>query len=356
MSEGLARASVLFEKYVKTPLSKLPINEGLAPLDYTKKQGIARILLSFAFQYTAMWFMAVLGDSIAMWGMPKNPQFSENREMYVEGTPFMLKDLGFMAIPFYCPLESPKNVQTYVDGFFQAFILLSCLYRKNGRIVLQRCFHLTTVMYLCRWMVVPWTYLPNPNPVCFAAETLRRNKGVHGNIIWYIWYMAQKLPPTACGNLLFSGHAAVIVIHLLIQCRYELWGDWWKVTAPEKGKKKGNRRWNFIYAIPISLACVGWLSTISCRSHYTVDVILGVMIGWLIVQVCDGQVFAGWKFLSQWEMRKTQKIKWEDVEEDDDEDSEVEEKVEGDDYFDITNPRAAIPKTLTPKSLTATIL
>ena len=290
-----------------------------------------------------MCCMAITGDATAWWGMPKYPQFRGKQELYSKGSPNALEDLGFELIPFFCPLESPKNVQTYVALFFLLFIVLGSLLKPNGRFILQRTWHLTTVMYLCRWLCVPLTFLPNPNPACFNGEVLVDDETgpyEQQNVFSYFLRVGKKFPPTSCGNLVFSGHAAVTCVHLMVHMKYELWGPWMVQQAlrPAGGgcgrgaPSRGSRsRWNKVYLIPITLATVGWVSTVSCRSHYTVDVVLGVMISWLIVELFDTYVFQRWRGIAEWEMRKVRRIVWV-------EDEEGEEE-EG---FSISCERAAI--------------
>ena len=55
--------------------------------------------------------MAVFGDAVAWWKMPKYDDIPAGG--YEGESPHALRDLGYELIPFYCPLPSPESRPHY---------------------------------------------------------------------------------------------------------------------------------------------------------------------------------------------------------------------------------------------------
>lgn len=72
-----------------------------------------------------------------------------------------------------------------------------------------------------------------------------------------------------CGDLLFSGHTAVVTLNLLLIRKH----------FPQSRQSRHSCKWRLL--IPVYLFVCG-VGIISSRKHYTVDVVLGIMIATLV--------------------------------------------------------------------------
>ena len=178
------------------------------------------------------------------------------------------------------------------------FVVVRSVFHADGRFILQRSFHVMSAIYLLRWITVPMTFLPNPNPQCHWAETHEVS------LKEAILMVSDNFPPGACGNLIFSGHAAQLCLYAAVGFKFELWGQWhgWHDW----------RRTSLLYLVPLFLAVLGFVSVIGCRSHYTIDVVLAIIISLLTVDLCFLK-FPTSKCMCWMEMRTLQNIKYEDV-------------------------------------------
>jgi hypothetical protein len=195
-------------------------------------------------------FMSVFGDALAWYRMPKY-------ETAGEANNHILIDVGFDLIPYYCPRPGDMNVQTLVIVGSIAYNILYCTFIKpQGFAIMQRAFHIITIMIILRTMTLNVTALPNPNPLC-VDESLDQLPffGSGGTIDGVL----SEFPSKTCGNLMFSGHTMFITTFALIEYIYK--------TVPRK-----------LYLFSICKTLIGYYSTISCRSHYTIDVLLGIML------------------------------------------------------------------------------
>ena len=200
-------------------------------------------------------------DALAWYRMPR---YEENATI--------LSDIGYEIIPYNCPLKSPENIQTSIlEGSLIVNILLALL-SGNGLFVLQRYAHITSIVYILRSIVVTVTSYPNPNPVCSSLIKNKHNLFGRDSIMVHVF---SSFPTHSCGNLMFSGHAASLTLIFLIEGKYD-------------AIKKMNIRWfRLITLIRIMKTLVGYYSTIACRSHYTADVILGIMISVMIYIISE---------------------------------------------------------------------
>ncbi|GMI23326.1 hypothetical protein TeGR_g8659, partial [Tetraparma gracilis] len=117
------------------------------------------------------------------------------------------------------------------------------------------------LMFLTRTTVVGVTNLPNPNyhPDCIAAQKeeftfLEALKKVCGS----------GFPPHACGDLIYSGHTACTFMAMYI----------FHKTAVFQNKAVCAFMWFWALAAIISI--------FGCRSHYTVDVVLGLYFAYFL--------------------------------------------------------------------------
>lgn len=192
--------------------------------------------------------MSTFGDALAWYRMPKYDSVEE-AEMYV------MKDAGFELIPYSCPRTGGHNVQTYIIIASVIYSVGRCLMIRNGIAILQRMIHISCIMLLIRMVTLNMTALPNPNPLCVDESMTQISYFGAGGTVSQI---LESFPPKTCGNLMFSGHTMFLTIFLLFETFHGL--------VPRK---------LILFSIAKTLA--GYHSTIACRSHYTIDVMLAIL-------------------------------------------------------------------------------
>ena len=246
--------------------------------------------------------MALFGDAYAYHRMPRYPDNTTlATSVFVpQASKHALEDIGFEILPFFCPLKSPLNIQTYTLEGLMIFLLIRSIFHSNGRFILQRSWHIMSAVYILRWMTVPLTFLPNPNPHCHYGETHERPFFSTTYPYGAFNVVASKFPPGACGNLIFSGHTAQLCVYAGVGFQFELWGLWHGFF---------DRRTSKLYLIPVIAVIMGSISVIGCRSHYTVDVVLAWIIALLTIDVCF-QRFPQNKIICWAEMVPRMKVKF----------------------------------------------
>ena len=221
--------------------------------------------------------MAILGGSIALWRFPRR---SEN----VSHADYVLPDIGLEIVPEFCPKWNGQNIQSWVLILFYTYLFFRGLFHPEGRTVWSRFFICNSLMFITRTTVVGVTSLPNPNVAenCLKVETVDMTfpealKAVAWAGLSAFFYGSDeegegtidsddmpliggfRFPPGACGDLVFSGHTACTVMSLYLF-----------LLTP-----------NFMPHITVKLvmlaSCFAAIGSIfACRSHYTVDVVLGL--------------------------------------------------------------------------------
>ena len=166
-------------------------------------------------------------------------------------------------IPFSLPPNSPPpqfftslNFQSLALLIFYTYLALLVLpFHSNGRLVLIRFLLLDSLMFLTRTTTVSLTSFPQPNPThkCVAEQNAE-----HTTFLSAAVAVMGSFPPRACGDLVYSGHMAASLLSCLILTRDRCFH---------------NSR--FLQMSAYALAGGAAVSILSCRSHYTVDVVLG---------------------------------------------------------------------------------
>lgn len=284
-----------------------------------EKEDYSKLILSFILWLSCYMIMGIFGGSLAFMHFPRSDSY------YAEPLP----DFGYDAIPYFCPLFQidgfmKMNVQDLVLTVLYWFILFGCLYRylrincndtledvqeqtekafnfdlfsktddcekvvegpkklitgmevdlltnkesgieiqrriipsksvqAHPKRILQQLFHLNSLLFITRCSLVSLTGLPQPNPRCVDVQ--------HDEVNYpqaFAFVMLRGFPPHACGDLIYSGHVGCILICMIVLMRHNF-------LTPKQ---------NIVFALTWVLALIGILSTIACRSHYTVDVIL----------------------------------------------------------------------------------
>ena len=197
--------------------------------------------------------MGILGGTIAYWRFPRQ-EISDPR-------PFTLPDMMFEIMPEFCPKFGAQNIQSVALLILYVYTLGSAFYHERGIIIMQRFFLVNSLMFLTRTTVVGVTSLPNPNyhDDCLAAQTVdvtfleALNKVCGGGF-----------PPHACGDLIYSGHTACTFMSMYIFHHMNIFQN---------------------LAVKITMWLVAFSALVSifgCRSHYTVDVVLGLYFAYFL--------------------------------------------------------------------------
>ncbi len=127
----------------------------------------------------------------------------------------------------------------------------------HPKLILQQLFHLNSFLFITRTTLVCLTGLPQPNPRCVDVQ---QNEVNYAQAFAFV--MLRGFPPHACGDLIYSGHVGCILICMIVLMRHNF------LTVKKQGF--------VVFALTWCIAGIGILSTIACRSHYTVDVILAI--------------------------------------------------------------------------------
>ena len=178
---------------------------------------------------------------------------------------------------YFCPAipHVPHgNVQSIVLFILYALILAGVVLRwkpkyhpktgeviwgGDGRLILQHLFHLNCLVFLSRTTTVGLTGLPQPNPKCVEQQHLPVS---FGNAMSFV--MGRGLVPHACGDLIYSGHVGCTLMCMAVLTRHGFL----------RHKAAAIATW--------LVAAIGIYFTISCRSHYSVDVMLAFYFGYFL--------------------------------------------------------------------------
>lgn len=257
----------------------------------------AKVLLSFTLWITSYMFMAIFGGTVAFLHFPRTdlPQ------------PDPLPDFGYDVIQPWCPVipgVPHDNVQSVVLLVLYMIILTGVVMRwgTDGRIVFQRLLHLNVMVFATRTTTVGLTGLPQPNPRCVEVQSLPVN---YLQALRFV--VGRGFPPRACGDLIYSGHVGCTLVCMTIFTRH------------------GYLRRPAAFVAVWGMALLGIYATISCRSHYTVDVVLACYFVYFMQEYyylrCEGVVGGKVAEFIQWIER--------DDDDDDDEERDEEEADQG---------------------------
>ena len=202
----------------------------------------------------------------------------------------VLEDLGFEVIPDWSHSKAAKYLNEIVNGSLMASISIFCivtLFLKRARVqkifatnVIVRFFYCYTTMNVLRPFVYLPTSLPGSATHCTNSSITEENKPRN----LYDLFASMRYSEN-CGDLVYSGHMAGFVTgccvviyytHKLLRCdSYNLaktkrqW--WWR-----------NASWSTI--VIITLCIMGMIAqallAIGTRQHYTVDIVVGILVGY----------------------------------------------------------------------------
>ena len=112
---------------------------------------------------------------------------------------------------------------------------------------------MNSLLFITRTTTVCLTGLPQPNPRCVRIQHMEMTYRKAFKFV-----MGRGFPPHSCGDLIYSGHVGCILICLIVLTKHKYLESY------------------IVKFMAWAWASVGILSTVSCRSHYTVDVVLAI--------------------------------------------------------------------------------
>ncbi|KAI9137802.1 PAP2 superfamily C-terminal-domain-containing protein [Paraphysoderma sedebokerense] len=172
-------------------------------------------------------------------------------ELYKRGfsRTLILPDLGHDYVPH---LDIPFLPDYFIISLGVATVIL--ISKHQHRLgILRRFFYVHGTLLLFRSLTIISTTLPDPQKKCSLP---RIERGLFDSF--------NPFFSDTCGDLVFSGHTVVLTLLTMI------WEDY------------GPKKW-YIQRIVQLDACLGILSLLSTRYHYTIDVIIAFYLarrGW----------------------------------------------------------------------------
>jgi PAP2 superfamily C-terminal len=138
--------------------------------------------------------------------------------------------------------------------------------RENRCRVMMTFFRVATISYACRTLTISLTSLPGPAPHCRPGSPLYLPPSSWIDIVTRVGPMYGQF--YSCGDLIFSGHMAYTNSALLLYLR----------TLDRYFMRFSRLRWltGVLYLALLAVLCIAG------RKHYSVDVILGLLISTLV--------------------------------------------------------------------------
>ncbi|TMW58521.1 hypothetical protein Poli38472_010080 [Pythium oligandrum] len=179
-----------------------------------------------------------------------------------------LRDLGFMFIPpqsedsKWRPLSDLMTALLPIIFMLQAYLMT----RENRCRVMSSFFRVATIAYALRIFTVPLTSLPGPASHCRPGSPLYHPPESWIDVLTRVGPMYGQF--NSCGDLIFSGHMAYTNSAMLLYLR----------TLDRYFVRYSKPRWllGILYMVALAVLCI------SGRKHYSVDVILGLIVSSLV--------------------------------------------------------------------------
>jgi len=210
-------------------------------IEFSHKKGKRRLLIAIIFYVLAGYVNAIFCNMAE-----QLLRASYIAEFYGKDR-FILPDILFRLVPY-----------VYIPHFPDYFLAVSAitaiiftLTRSDRFVLLRRFMYCHALLMLMRSITVVATQFPDPNPNCHPTSFGTR-------IPRGIFEAFNPFFSTTCGDLMFSGHSVLFVLIYMLIYDYS------------------NR--NFFRYISFIWTCLGLLSLIAARYHYTIDVIIGTYL------------------------------------------------------------------------------
>ncbi|TYZ57425.1 hypothetical protein PybrP1_006141 [[Pythium] brassicae (nom. inval.)] len=179
-----------------------------------------------------------------------------------------LPDLGFLFIPEQAVDSKWRPLSDVLTAGVPVVFLLQSLAmtRENRVTVISTFFRCATVCYFLRGLTIALTSLPGPAPHCRVGSATYFPPQNWIDIVTRVGPMYGNY--NSCGDLIFSGHMAYTNSAVLLYLR----------VLDRHAPRFSALRWALGAAYLLLLAAL----CIAGRKHYTVDVVLGLLISALV--------------------------------------------------------------------------
>lgn len=197
-------------------------------------------------------------SGVAMYRFPKGPGWNSTHPTPCWGHP-VLPDYGYDAIPYntWNLCEPHAKTTNILLVFMIATLIRLMLFDRQGIQIMIRFMLVDAALLFMRGITVATTSLNNPNPACATCGGDACPETLLGSVI----YTLEKFPWFSCGDLIFSGHTGHYLLMLLIWLTYYDYAYRWLVK---------------IAALTVTF--IGLTGLISCRFHYTDDVLIATFL------------------------------------------------------------------------------
>ena len=179
-----------------------------------------------------------------------------------------LFDIGFWLVPEIGPRSRWHALSDVMTGAAPvatfAYVCVFLDRRRRCRAVTD-WFRMMTVIYLFRCITSTMTSLPGPAPHC-SNRAYKRGSYLPPTT-WHdiATSLFTAVSGGSCGDLLFSGHAAMTTVTTLLLVRQQ--------------RRLGRKAERVAKGIGCSYIAATCLFALASRKHYTVDLALGTLIG-----------------------------------------------------------------------------
>ena len=179
-----------------------------------------------------------------------------------------LADIGFLLLPeIEGPFSNLSDLLTAICPILYALHTAGMTRKERCRVFVS-FFRIMSICYGLRTFTVPLTSLPGPATHCRLDAVNYHPPTDWIDVVTRIGPMHGQF--NTCGDLLFSGHMCYTNVALLLYLR--------NLDQRWPHPKWLHIRWIVasLYLLVVALLCI------AARKHYTVDVVLGILISSLI--------------------------------------------------------------------------
>ena len=281
--EELSRAAALSRTAYDGPYLRTPFLANINGELYSFTNPVARIIYGYltplifrrmiahpliiwskfallAIGFFGTWYIMLLGGALATHNFPRVDQnhtaIAFPDVVYNLGTKAELDEMGICGHGednWFPGADMSLTVNLFA-------VIYESIYGIKGHQMFQRAIHLSMLCFCARATVVGLTGMNQPNGRCAPIQNVEMSYKES------ISFVFENFPHKACGDMIFSGHTALIFI-------------WTFALERQNGFMRNNILLRSIIWI---LAIWGCSLLVLCRSHYTVDVALGIYFAYFI--------------------------------------------------------------------------
>eukprot|EP00928_Gymnodinium_smaydae_P002959 TRINITY_DN1107_c0_g2_i2.p1 TRINITY_DN1107_c0_g2~~TRINITY_DN1107_c0_g2_i2.p1 ORF type:complete len:393 (-),score=7.86 TRINITY_DN1107_c0_g2_i2:243-1337(-) len=246
-------------------------------------------LRKFIPRFTVSFLIFLLGvyiNNVSMaWLQKHMPGYYDtkwvpNRSMTNESV--VLWDVTFERFPV---------MDTYYADFFTVGSVVICVIRfvllpgplSLRWVILCRYFMILGLLYLCRAFTITATPLPNPDQTCKPRIT-------YPDSIWQEGWAILSKGDITCHDVMFSGHTMLLTTSMLFFFHYIRRSPWHEHGLSHEwfSTSSGLFMGSCVYM------AIGYYCIVASRFHYTVDVLVGILISYFVFHSYHDQIQVMW--------------------------------------------------------------